>query len=499
MSKVQIPIVVPDDKQFDDYSLSDYTKRQINGVFVTGTNSDGQKALAWENRPGMVEAFDLGEAAPVDGLYWWVRQQTLVATCNGKTFFIDVSGTVNEKTGAALMVPDVKPSYSDVDGTKLYQASSGKIGGYLAGAGDNGSFLTDPEAPINVTHLATLNRIMLALPANSQRFEWSVVNSPESWDADFATAETETDLALGLYVNNSEIAIPGQSSFEIWRDSGTTFVRELQGYVQTGIIAPDSFAIINSQYFWLTQNREVVQLSGRNQEIISGPYAKMIKSFGTVDDAVGSFMQVSGKNFYVLDFPTEEKTLVYDIENVMWCEWGKWGAPDYTGFLGNCFANCTTWGYTVIGSKEADGKIYILNPQYMTDAGYAIRGMIRTDFQDHSAPEKRKFCNSVTFKFKRSEASADGGNLLINGEEIQVDAENITFFDGAEAVIQLRYRDNGRKEWSEAIQVVVEETGSTDFTAEVRNLGSYFSRQWEFAFGTATDVVLKEVVEDVHG
>ncbi len=497
MPKVQIPIIVPDDKQFDDFSVSDYTKRQINGIFTMGVDSEGQQKLAWENRPGFSEWIDLGEAAPVDGLFWWNRQQNLVATCNGKTFFIDVSGTVNEKTGTATMVAGVRPTYSDMSGTKIYQASSGQIGGYLAGAGNNGAYITDPQVPTNVTHLATLNKIMIALTANSEKFEWSVVNNAESWDADFASAETETDLALGLYVNNSEIAIPGQNSFEIWRDTGTTFVRELQGYVQTGIIAPDSFAVINNEYFWLTQNREVVRLTGRKQKIISAPYARFLKSLGTVDDAKGSFLKVGGKNFYILDFPTEGRTLIFDVEVDMWCEWGDFTAPGYANFLGNCFVECPTWGTTVMGSRAADGKIYIISPDYLTDAGYSIRGMVRTDVRDHGVPRQRKFCSELTFTFKRSEASGDGGGLLINGEQLLVGGEEITFEDGAEAVVFVRFRDDGKKEWSDSIQVTVEDTGTTDFVATVRRLGSYMTRQYEFAFATATDIILMKVEEEV--
>lgn len=476
MSKVRIPIIVPDDKQLDDFTtLSDYTKRQINGVVTLGLDQKGEKTLAWENRPGLSEWIDLGESAAVDGLFWWVRQQTLVATCNGKTFFIDINDTVNEKTGTATMLAGTKPSYADVDGTKLFQASSGKIGGYAAGATNDGAFLTDAQAPTNVTHLTTLNRSLVALSANSQQIDWSETNLPEDWGGDYATVGTMTDLAKGLYSTNSFLIIPGQSSLEVWRDDGTAFVRELQGYIQAGIIAVDSFTIINDEYFWLTENKEVVRAKGKVKNIISNPYAKMFKNFTTVSDAVGSFIQVAGKNLYLLDFPTEGYTFVYDVDINRWFEWGAW-STSYTGFIGRSFANCTSRNIMAVGSKSADGKIYKLSQSNLTDASTVIRGMVRTDELDHSDPENRKFCNGITFKFKKSEVSS-----------------------GTASTIQVRYRDNGEKSWSDAITVTVEESSTSLLTAEVRNLGSYFTRQWEFAFNTSTDVILIDVVEDVHG
>jgi len=475
MSKVKIPIIVPDDKQFDSYDASEYTKRQINGVMTLGADQRGEKTLIWENRPGLSEWIDLGEAAPVDGLYWWVRQQTLVATCNGKTFFIDINDTVNEKTGTATMLAGTIPSYTDVNGTKLYQASSGKIGGYTAGAANDGAFLTDTEAPTNVTHLATLNKVMVALSANSQQIDWAEAGLPEDWGGDFATAETMTDLAKGLYATNSFLVIPGQASIELWRDNGTTFVRELQGYIQAGVIATDSFTIINDEYFWLTQNREVVRAKGKTKNVISKPYAKMLKEFTTVDDAAGSFVQVAGKNLYLLDFPTEGYTLVYDVDLNRWFEWGMY-STDYTGFIGRSFANCTTRNIMAVGSKESTGKIYKLSQDNLTDYGNVIRGMVRTDELDHSDPRRRKFCNSITLRFKKSEVSG-----------------------GAASTVQIKYRDDGKKTWSSPITATVEVSSTSEQTVQVRNLGSYYTRQWEFSFGTSTDVVLMDVVEDVHG
>lgn len=476
MPKTQIPIITPDEKQLDSYSTSEYSKRQINGIFVTGLSPEGSKMLAWANRPGLEEWIDLGETgSPIDGLYWWDRQQTLVATCNGKTFFIDSQGTVNEKTGTAPMLPGQKPSYSDVSGDKLFQASSGEIGVYMAGAGNDGYYISDPQVPTNVTHLATLNKILIALPANTDRFEWAVVNNPESWDADYATAETSTDLARGLYVNNSEIIIPGQSSLEVWRDNGTTFVRELQGYLQVGIIAPDSFTLVNNEYFWLNQNRDVVRLVGRKQEIISTPYARFLKSLGTVGDARGSYLKVSGKNFYVLDFPTEGKTLVFDIENDLWCEWGDWNGTDYTSYIGNCFTEAPIWGSTVVGSRT-DSKIYKMSLDSLTDPnGAIIRGMIRTDFLDHGDADINKFVNELILKLKRSE-------------------ETVT---NSPASVAVRYRDEGKKNWSKYKTINIEHEGTTDFTAYLRRLGSYKKRQYEFSFPDATDIMFLSATENV--
>ena len=126
MAKVKVPFVVADEKQTDDYNLTSYSRQQINGYFSLGIASDGSTTANWNKRPGMLEWCDLGVAAKVDGLYWWPRQQKIVATCGGRTFFVNQDGTFNEKTGTATMVAGVRPTYADIDGTTLYRASSGQ-------------------------------------------------------------------------------------------------------------------------------------------------------------------------------------------------------------------------------------------------------------------------------------------------------------------------------------------------------------------------------------
>jgi hypothetical protein len=39
------------------------------------------------------------------------------------------------------------------------------------------------------------------------------------------------------------------------------------------------------------------------------------------EDAIGDYLFIDGKHFYMLSFPGEQKTLVYDIAMNQWYEW----------------------------------------------------------------------------------------------------------------------------------------------------------------------------------
>ena len=488
-TKELIPFIVPDEKEIDDFNLTDYSRRQVNGILTLGLSPTGEQTLVWSVRPGFSEFADLGTDAKIDGMYWWTRQQVLVAVSDGRVFYISQDGTVSEKTGTATQVAGERPSFADVDGTQLFIASSGRIGVYSTGAGDDGYYIADVDAPTNVTHLGTINKILIALKANSEQFYWSGSNNPEVWSSDLASAETDTDLAVGLHVTRSEVMILGQSSIETWRDNGTTFVRELQGFIPVGVIAPHSFTKINDSYFWLSNNREVMKMTGRQFQVISNPYKKFIKGLSIVNDAAGFLVKSEGKRLYVLQFPTEDKTLVYDIDLDRWCEWDSYNGSGYERCIANCYCECPLWGITSAGDSST-GVIYIMDSSYKQDNDQPIRGLIRTDFINRGASNYKKFSSKLIFNFKRTEVYDP---LTIDDEVITIGGEPL-YIGGSSC--SLRYRDNGKKNWSSSIQVYMESGNSTDSRFELRRLGGYYSRQYELVFTAQTNSIFTSAEEE---
>lgn len=468
MPRVKLPIDIADEKQTDALSTSAYNKAQLDGYFSQAVSSEGQPVNIWNRRHGLTSWVDFEEDAAIDGAFWWVRQQKLVVVCNGKVFYVNEDGTYNEKTGTATMEVGVVPTFAEVDGTKLYIASSGKIGEYTSGAGNDGVYISDVDAPTTVTHIATLDKMLIGLSANSERFDRADVNTPTSWQSNFYNAEAHPDKARALFVEDGQIKIIGEATTELWRNNGGTFVRDYSGVLQVGTVAPYSYQRILGKSYWLSENGEVVEVSGRQINVISLPYAKYIQSFSELSDAVGGHLVRDGNHFYVLYFPTASKTIVYDVVLGRWYQWTSGGSNPY---VGKVFQHVPLWGFMVVGSRS-DSVLYKLSSDAQDDAGTDIQTILRTDFIGHGSYDVPKFSKRLLFHLKRTKV-ASGPTTL-----------------------SFRYRNDGSTTWKDARTITVEATDQTDMVVPIRVLGRYFQRQYEFKLATDSSVALVGVEED---
>lgn len=455
-------------KSADKTGMSAFTQGQIDGYFLPYDGPDGMKYM-WCKRPGKTLFCNLMENGPVDGLYHWTRQQKLIAVSNGKVFRIDSSGAKTDGTGTATMTSRVRPSFADVSGTNIYAASGGRIGEYPSAS--TGTYIADAQAPTTVNFLATINQTLVAQRAASSQFDWSEVAAPTNWLGLFANAEAEPDLTQAMKVANNYLYFFGQNTIEIWRDDGETFVRELQGSIPRGTLAKDSITNINGSFYFIDDTREVCRLNGFTPEVISNPsLSRYIRSFGTFSDAKGDYLRIEGKHFYIISFPVEGKTLVYDIALNQWYEWSYWNAitAQSEAWIGNCVAESPEWNKTLVGDRRT-GKIWMM--EGTTDDGSDIRSVIRTDFMDRGQSDNWKFCHDLTLIFKRSDTSTTPKTMFI------------------------RWRDEGSTDWSESREVEIEAQSHTELRVQTRRLGRYKRRQWEFVMSDPSQSALLSVTE----
>lgn len=448
--------------------VSSFQQGQTDGYFMPYEGPDGPKFI-WCKRPGLSLFCNLGENGPVDGGHYWTRQQKLMAASNGKVFRIDSTGTATNATGTALMTAGVRPSFADVVGTNLYAASGGRIGEYPAAA--TGTYIADAQAPTTVNFLATINQNLTAQLAGSSRFEWAETADPTNWTGLFANAEGEPDLTKCMKTANNYLYFFGQGTTEVWRDDGTTFVREGQGAIARGTLAAQSVTNINGSFYFLDDTREICRLNGFQIEVISNPnLSRYLRSFGTFADARGDYLRIDGKHFYVLTFPTEGKTLVFDIQLNHWHEWSYWNPvlAQHEAWIGNCTMEAPEWNKTLVGDRRT-GKIWTVGGT--TDDGANIRTVIRTDFVDRGQADNWKFCHDLTLIFKRADTNTTPKTMGI------------------------RWRDEGATDWSATQEVEIEAQDRTELRVQVRRLGRYKRRQWEFIMSDPTQAALLSVTE----
>ena len=202
----------------------------------------------------------------------------------------------------------------------------------------------------------------------------------------FATAEASPDTLQCVISDSIRLFLLGATTVEVWYDSGDpdfAFTRIPGAVHYRGCAAAQSACRIDSSIIWLGQAQygklQIYQMRGENApEVISTPQIEYtISQYTTFSDAIAFPMLSNGHEFYVLTFPTQGVTWVYDCRTQEWHQrstnGGRW--------IANCFAFFNNKFY--IGDYSATGKIFELSHSYTDDAGTAItRTMISPHIND---------------------------------------------------------------------------------------------------------------------
>ena len=202
----------------------------------------------------------------------------------------------------------------------------------------------------------------------------------------FAEASYIPDDLVTALTMKEEIWLIGMLTAEPWFDVGNVpfpYERRKSLVQNYGCIATFS-SVVTHDFIgvWLSQNREgmrmVVALSGYEIQIISTEAINNeFRKYEVVEDAIGSTFQWNGHIFYVLTFPTADRTWAYDFTTKAWCEFRctldnelPSGNPKRQGrFKANWFAQFAD--KIVCGDFES-GAIYELSDDVYTDNGEMI-------------------------------------------------------------------------------------------------------------------------------
>jgi hypothetical protein len=177
-----------------------------------------------------------------------------------------------------------------------------------------------------------------------------------------------------LVVNNREVWLLGTNSIEIWYDAGTPDfpLARIQGASnEIGCVAPYSVAKLDNSLFWLGQDargRGIVYRNNGYTGVRASNHAIewQIQSYGNISDAIAYTYQQDGHSFYVLTFPSADKTWVYDVSTQSWHERAGWHNGSFTRHRSNCqmaFNN-----EIIVGDFE-NGNIYAFDLDVYADNG----------------------------------------------------------------------------------------------------------------------------------
>ncbi len=278
--------------------------------------------------------------------------------------------------GINLVLVDPGIAVYVYDGTTITQVTNANIVGAIAA-----TFLN--------------NQIIYTKP---DFFVVATVGDPTTANGlDQAGAESQPDDLIHAYAFQQLAYMFGDKSIEPFWNSGTGRppLERIDGQIlEVGTAATHSIANTDEALYWLGSDCAIYRASGGQSERVSSTaISNAIEGYGTINDAVGYTLTFEGHNFYILSFPTENKTWALSEEL------GKKGWFELSSGTNDGI-------YQIQSHIAAHGK------NWMMDADNGNLYTLAIDTYQN---------NSETIQRQRVGSSIDGGMVGAVGAEIQID------------------------------------------------------------------------------
>lgn len=195
---------------------------------------------------------------------------------------------------------------------------------------------------------------------------------------DIAAKAGYPDYLQAVIMMHKELWLVGEVTTEVWYNSGAadfTFQPLPGAFIQHGTIAPYSVATQHLSVYFLGQDQQgrAVVFQGANYQALRISTHAIENEFATysdISDAIGFCYQLEGHVFYVLTFPTANKTWEYDTSTE---QWGERAWTDANGNLNRHRANCVANIYnTIVVGDWSNGNLYAWDINTYTDNGDPI-------------------------------------------------------------------------------------------------------------------------------
>lgn len=231
---------------------------------------------------------------------------------------------------------------------------------------------------LGATDVTFLDSRFIVLNPESDQIQWSGLLNTEFSALGYATAEASSDKLVRIFAQNGQLWLVGERTTEIWHSTGSAdqpFLRVSGAYINCGCIAKNSLAQFGTSLIWLSQtdvgDGQVVLTEGYQVKRISNHAMEQeFASYERLDDAVGYSYQQEGHSFYMLSFPTANKTWCFDGSTGMWHERSYYNLNSQHE-RHRSQVHCFYKGKHYVGD-HTNGIIYELSLDAETDNGHMI-------------------------------------------------------------------------------------------------------------------------------
>ena len=434
-----------------------YVARSLNAADARMINlfpevlPEGKEAAWLQRAPGLRLLATIG-VGPIRGL--WTFNGVGYVVSGNALYSIDSTYTATLRGSITGTGP---VSIAD-NGTQMFIACNGPSYIYNATTSVLAQ-ITDPDFPGAGT-VGYIDGYFVFNEPNTQKIWVTALLDGTAVDPlEFASAEGSPDGVVGLIVDHREVWVFGTNSVEVWYDSGATDfpLQRIQGaFNEIGCAAAYSLAKLDNGVFWLgadARGRGIVYRANgyTGQRISTHAVEWHIQSYGNIDDPIAYTYQQDGHAFYVLTFPSAQKTWVFDVAANAWHERASGNENQYR-HRSNCQM---AFNNEIVVGDYVNGNIYAFDMDVFSDNGAAQ-------------------------KWERSwRALPSGQNNLKRSahHSLQLDCQSGVGLDGASTVqgsdpqVMLRWSDDGGHTWSNEHWLSMGKIGESGYRTIWRRLG----------------------------
>lgn len=240
---------------------------------------------------------------------------------------------------------------------------------------------------VTATTGAFLDGYAIAATPNSKEYQLSGINEFGEWDPlDSAIKQSYPDNIGSVLADHEELYLFGESSIEVWRDTGGSatntfpFARDPGACMSIGTGAPWSCVSTREGVAWIkadTRGGPAAYFAKGYQPVRVSTHAieAAWAAYSTVVDAQAFVYEMDGHEFWQINFPTANTTWVYDLTasqqmgKPMWHEKTSYNGATFDRHRARCHA--FVFGTHVVGDF-ANGNVYSMSTAAFDDAGTAI-------------------------------------------------------------------------------------------------------------------------------
>lgn len=363
----------------------------IQLVAVSGGGAPGNQTTTW---PVPASVTNL----PVRGMYPLPGLNTAIVVVANKCYIATAVTQGAAQTPGVITLTSIGTLLTNSGPVSIRDNNAGGFAvivdganGYTVNLSSNAfARITDAQFLVlgGATTVAYIDGWWIFSTPNSQQFYTNAPIYQNSWDATyFALKDGATDNLMAVVDNKEELWLIGERTTEIWYDAGGQYFpfQRLAGTMQQyGCKAIYSIARIKSgaedSLIWLARTERgeniIVKTKGFSTEVVSTPaVSAAIATYTITSDAIAYTYEEDGHEFYVITFPSADKTWVYDSTVPPQYSWHQRASFDpyansYHRHRSNCFMNFA--GMRVVGDYQ-NGTLYQMTRSAFTDAGWPIK------------------------------------------------------------------------------------------------------------------------------